>query len=133
MTISWLFADESTEAVQGVMARVAEAGAMVPSLWRLEVANVLRGAIRRGRCDEAFADASLARLRRMPIAIDDETDLHAWGRTRDIAHVEDLTVYDAAYLELAMRLGVGVASNDAALIAAARRNGVEVITTDSRR
>jgi uncharacterized protein with PIN domain len=82
MTIAWLFADEHTEAAHKVMRRVAAEGAAVPSLWRLEVANVLRNAVRRGRCDEAYVDRSLARLERLAIRTDDETDSHAWGTTR---------------------------------------------------
>ncbi len=56
MTIAWLFEDEHTEAAHAVMQRVAAEGALVPTLWRLEVANVLRNAVRRKRCDEAYAD-----------------------------------------------------------------------------
>jgi predicted nucleic acid-binding protein len=124
MTIAWLFADERTTTVEQVMTRIVTEGAVVPSLWRLEVANVLRGAVRRGRCDEAYADRSLERLSRLPIRVDGETDDHAWGRTRELSRVEDLTLYDAAYLELAVRRGCPIASQDAALIAAARRQGV---------
>lgn len=127
MAIAWLFADEHTGAVERLMSRVATEGAVVPSLWRLEVANVLRGAVRRGRCDEAYADRSLGRLARMPIQTDVETDEHAWGRTRDLSRREDLTLYDAAYLELALRRELPIASNDTALIAAAGRCGVERI------
>jgi hypothetical protein len=54
MTIAWLFDDERTPAAHAVMRRVVAEGAIVPSLWRLEVANVLRNAVRRGRCDPAI-------------------------------------------------------------------------------
>lgn len=103
MTITWLFEDEHTEAGHAVMRRVAAEGALVPSLWRLEVANVLRNAVRRRRCDENYADRSLARLGRLPIKSDEETDNHAWGATRLLSRQDDLTPYDAAYLELAIR------------------------------
>ncbi|HZK99749.1 MAG TPA: type II toxin-antitoxin system VapC family toxin [Caulobacteraceae bacterium] len=125
MAIAWLFGEVSTEAADQVMRRVATRGAFVPSLWRLEVANVLRSAVRRGRCDEGYADQSLGRLARMPIRLDDETDAHAWGAIRVLSREEDLTPYDAAYLELALRRGLPMASNDVALIAAAGRRGVE--------
>jgi len=127
MTIAWLFADEHTEAAHKVMRRVAAEGAAVPSLWRLEVANVLRNAVRRGRCDEAYVDRSLARLERLAISTDDETDSHAWGTTRALAWEQDLTLYDAAYLELAIRTGRPLASCDAALLTAAGRRKVEVL------
>lgn len=128
MAIAWLFDDENTQAAHEVMRRVVAGGAIVPSLWRLEVANVLRNAIRRGRCDEAYAERSLKRLGRLPIALDDQTDLHAWSETRSLSRDEDLTAYDAAYLELAIRTRLPLASCDTALVAAARRRGVGVVT-----
>lgn len=82
MTIAWLFDDERTAAAHEIMMRVVAEGALVPSLRRLEVANMLRNAVRRGRCDEDFASASLSRLNRFKIRIDGETDQHAWGGVR---------------------------------------------------
>jgi predicted nucleic acid-binding protein len=128
MTVAWLFEDERTAAAHAVMRQVVHEGAIVPSLWRLEVANVLRNAVRRGRCDEDYADRSLARLGRLPIRSDEETDDHAWGATRILSREENLTLYDAAYLELAIRKGASLASCDAALLAAAARRKVDVIT-----
>lgn len=129
MTIAWLFDDERTEAAQQVMMRVVSNGAIVPSLWRLEVANMLRNAVRRGRCDDDFADQSLSRLDRFRIRIDEETDLHAWGTTRALSREQGLTVYDAAYLELALRKELPLASCDGDLIEAARRRSVEILST----
>lgn len=128
MTIAWLFDDERTEAAQEIMMRIVANGAIVPSLWRLEVANMLRSAVRRGRCDEDFADRSLSRLDRFRIGIDEETDRHAWGPTRMLARDQGLTLYDAAYLELAIRRRFPLASCDGDLIAAARRLSVETLT-----
>ncbi len=128
MTVAWLFEDERTPAAHAVMRRVVREGALVPSLWRLEVANVLRNAVRRGRCDEAYADRSLSRLARLAIRSDEETDNHAWGATRTLSREENLTLYDAAYLELAVRKGAALASCDAALLAAAARRKVDVLT-----
>jgi predicted nucleic acid-binding protein len=128
MTIAWLFDEEQTQAAHAVMRRVVDEGAIVPSLWRLEIANVLRNALRRGRCDEAYVDRSLARLARLAIERDEETDDHAWGSTRTLARTENLSLYDAAYLELAMRRGLSLASCDKALLAAAVRSKVPVVT-----
>ena len=111
-----------------VMQMVTETGANVPSLWRLEVANVLRSAVRRGREDEPFVDRSLRRLDAMTITIDDQTDLQAWGATLALSRTEGLTLYDAAYLELAIRLGLPLATGDRELVAAAQRLGVAVLT-----
>jgi predicted nucleic acid-binding protein len=129
MAIAWLFGDESTDKAHAVMQRVVAEGAVVPSLWPLEVANVLRNAVRRGRCDEDYVDRSLERLGRLPFAIDDETSQHAWSATRALSHTQDLTLYDAAYLELAIRKARPLASCDTDLLAAAARCGLEVLTT----
>lgn len=127
MTIAWLFEGERTEGALLALPRIAAQGGLVPSLWRLEVANVLRNAVRRGRCDEAFVSRALDRLARLPITIDSETDHHAWAATRDLAREEDLTLYDSAYLELAIRKNAPIASFDKALIGAAIRRGVSVL------
>jgi predicted nucleic acid-binding protein len=127
MTIAWLFDGERTEAAHAVMRQVVAEGAIVPSLWRLEVANVLRNAARRGRCNEAYVDRSLARLARLAIRRDEETDDHAWGATRALARKEDLSLYDAAYLELALRRHLPLASCDKALLTAAARRKVVVL------
>ncbi|WP_179504745.1 MULTISPECIES: type II toxin-antitoxin system VapC family toxin [unclassified Sphingomonas] len=127
IAVAWLFEDEHTPACRAVLTAVADDKAFVPSLWRLEVANVLRNAARRQRCTEAYVDAALARLARLPIAIDPETDQHAWNATLRLARRHGLTVYDAAYLELAQRLAVPLATADTALAQAARAEGTEVM------
>ena len=127
MTVAWLFTTERTAVPRVTLRRVAADGAIVPSLWRLEVANVLRNAVRRGRCEEAYADRCLQRLARLRIAVDAETDLHAWGETRRIAGKHNLTLYDAAYLELALRRQWPLASCDTALVNAALIAGIDVL------
>lgn len=129
MAAAWLFADEHTEAALNVFKAVAEGGAVVPSLWRLEVANMLRTAVRRGRCSEALADTMLARLVDLPIETDPDTDTHAWYETRALSRAHGLTPHDAAYLELAIRLSLPLATGDRELIAAAQRLGVPVLAT----
>jgi len=127
MAVAWLFADERTAAAHGVLELTVRVGAIVPSLWRLEVANVMRNAVRRGRCDEDFVDRSLTRLGRLLIAVDEGTDTNAWGVTRTISRDLGLTLYDAAYLELAIRAGTALATCDNELIHAARLRSVEVL------
>lgn len=128
LTLASIMRDEKTEAAQAAMLQVAQGGAYVPSLWRLEVANVLRSAIRRGRCDLAFADQALEDLDALPITVDAQTDLQAWSATLALSREEDLTLYDAAYLELALRLNATLLSSDKVLVAAATRRGLEVVT-----
>lgn len=88
---------------------------------------MLRNAVRRKRCDVGYATRSLRRLDRLPILVDAETDTHAWGRTRQLSIEYDLTLYDAAYLELAVRRSLPLASHDAALIEAGQKARIEVL------
>ena len=134
ITLAWLFADERTEAANAVLQSVTESGAVAPSLWRLEVANALQMAVRRKRIDPAFRDASIKDLRGLDIEIDAETDEHAWKATLQLADRHGLTLYDAAYLELAQRLDLPLATLDQQLRAAAAALGVPLLgqTTDGR-
>ena len=75
----------------------------MPGLWRLEVANILEKGVRRKRHDAEFTDAALADLALLPIRIDSETNQHAWSAPLRLAGRHGLTLYDAAYLELAKR------------------------------
>ncbi len=127
MTLAWLFEDENSDQADTVLQQVAESGATVPSLWRLEVANALQMAVRRGRIDTAFRDASLADLAALAIVIDSETDHQAWRTTLHIADSYKLTLYDAAYLEQAQRLNLPLASLDQALCDAAVKMGVALV------
>lgn len=122
--LAWVYRDETTKAMEEVFALVTERGAWVPALWRLEVANVLEMGVRRGRHDAAFRDATLADLALLPIRTDPETDRHAWSATLRLAERHRLTVYDAAYLELAQRRGLPLATLDAELRDAASAEGV---------
>jgi len=124
VTLAWVYAAEITEAVRQVFNLVAGNGAWVPAIWRLEVANVLEMGVRRGRHDAAFRDAALADLAMLPIALDPETDRHAWGATARLAARRNLTLYDAAYLELAQRRSLPLATLDRELRAAAAAEGV---------
>lgn len=127
MTLALFFEDEDVAMTATILRTIAAEGAFVPSLWRLEVANALRMAVRRGRCDVMRADNVLARVKLLPIVVDGETDNHAWGATLELSRAEDLTVYDAAYLELALRLDATLMSCDRELVASARVRGLTVI------
>lgn len=127
VTLAWVLADETTDAIRQLFDRIAEDGASVPGLWRLEVANSLTMAARRGRIDLSFRDEALADLDMLGIEIDGQTDAHAWGSTLRIADRFRLTVYDAAYLELAVRLSLPLATLDQALRNAAIRVGVPLL------
>jgi len=122
--LAWVYSEETTEAVTEIFLRLKERGGWVPALWRLEVANVLQMNVRRGRHDTAFRDAALADLALLPISTDSETDRQACGTTLRLAERYRLTVYDAAYLELAQRRGMPLATLDRELRDAAFAEGV---------
>ena len=103
MTLAWYFEDEKTAATIAILNRVAEEGAVVPALWRLEVLNGLQVAVRRGRITTEYRDDSLNDLRSLVIAIDPGTNRQAWSATLRLCDRFGLTPYDAAYLELAQR------------------------------
>lgn len=127
VTLAWLFPDESTLAAQQVLDRVAASRAWVPSLWALEVGNSLQMAIRRKRIDAAFRDVSLEDLAMLTIQVDPDTHGFAWTDTLKLADQHQLTLYDAAYLELAQRLSLPLASLDRDLRSAASRLGVPLL------
>lgn len=127
ITLAWVYSVETTEEVSAVFARVIESGAWVPALWRLEVANVLEMGVRKGRSDSTFRDAALADLALLPITVDPETDRQAWGATANLAARHRLTLYDAAYLELARRRCLPLATLDGELRVAATAEDVPLL------
>ncbi len=127
LTLTWFFEDERTDATLALLDRVQQSGAVVPSLWRLEVANALQMGIRRGRIDAAYRDASLLDLSALDIRLDAEGHDFTWSTTLRLADRFRLTLYDAAYLELAQRLGLPLATLDQALRAAAGGLGVALL------
>jgi predicted nucleic acid-binding protein len=124
VVLAWQIPDEKAEALAHLIDRLVEVGAVVPGHWRLEVANGLFAAERRKRIDAAFREEALADLALLPITIDPDTAGRAWTDTAALAERHRLTIYDAAYLELARRLQCPLATLDGALQAAAEAEGV---------
>ena len=96
----------------------------MPDLWHLEVANTLLVGERRKRSTQANTVAWMDFLSSLPIAVDEETKTHAFSDTANLARSHNLSAYDAAYLELAMRRGLPLATLDDKLKAAAHAVGV---------
>ena len=129
-TLAWLYSDKITSAIRRVFEFVAEHGAVVPALWRLEIANSLTVASRRGRIDTEFRRAALSDLAMLEITTDLHTDSNAWGETLHLADRCGLRVYDAAYLELAIRRRLPLATLDDQLRSGASGCGVELLGKD---
>lgn len=118
-TMSWLVEDERDSLAVAMAKGVLERGAVVPSLWRLELRNALLSAERRNRLTRDQVNGLLLDLRGLPIEIvghasglDDESEL-------TLARKYDLSVYDAAYLDVAIRTAAPLMTRDAHLGAAA--------------
>jgi predicted nucleic acid-binding protein len=129
VTLSWVYSDEHSAASDALLARVANQGAVVPSLWRLEIASALQNGIKRKRIDAAYRDSSIQKLLRLPIETDPDTNDYAWTTTLQLADVHRITVYDASYLELALRRGLPLATRDEQLTAAAGAAGAILLPT----
>lgn len=125
--LAWVHGDERTTEIEAVFDQVIEKGGIVPHLWHLEVANSLTIAVRRKRVTQAFRDDVLKDLAELHIAVDSETAANAWGASVRLADLYNLTIYDAAYLELSQRLRLPLATLDRDLAKAARAAGVQVL------
>ena len=127
IAVAWLFDDEATPETDALLDRLKDDSALVPGLWRLEIGNVLARAERHKRVSGAQVAAHLELLDRLPIVTDTETERRAFREILTLAGSERLTTHDAAYLELAMRRGIALATRDNALIQAARHLDVETL------
>ena len=127
VTVAWCFLDEATPMTIALMDRLNNEIALVPNIWTLEVVNVLLGAQKRNRLTYADIVRFLELLKETNIEIDHETAERSFLEIMNLAHSEDLTSYDAAYLELAMRKGIALATKDKQLQQAASRLGVELL------
>jgi len=124
VTMVWGFEDEADEYTGAILERMPDLQAHVPSLWALEVANALLVGERRRRITVADTARFLSILGAFPITVDAETAAHAWADTLHLARAHNLSSYDAAYLELAIRLGLPLAALDGKLRMAAGAVGV---------
>ncbi len=126
IALSWCFEDEGDDYTVAVLKRLRSSEAVAASLWPLEVVNGLLTAERRKRIEPGDAARFAGLLLSLPIVIDPVLRRRAFDVTRGLARKHGLSAYDAAYLELAVRLGVPIATLDAPLQAAARAEGVRL-------
>src|SRR5271165_5167578 len=128
LTMAWCFEDEASPEIDEIQDwLITDARAYVPTLWHLEIANVLWTCERRKRITEADSVRFLAVLKVLNITTDHETEQHAGQTTLGLARQHGLSVYDAAYLELAMRLGLPLASRDETLCKVAQAVGLSIL------
>ncbi|HTH28828.1 MAG TPA: type II toxin-antitoxin system VapC family toxin [Sphingobium sp.] len=118
------FWDEAHRLSEEEQTLVVTASLWAPGHWPFEVANMLLVALRRGRITDADHVRALGLLADLSVQFDDESRDRAWSDAFDLAVADGLTLYDAAYLELARRTGSGLLTLDAPLAAAARARGI---------
>jgi predicted nucleic acid-binding protein len=120
----WVLPDERDPVAERAFARVVNDSVVAPALWWFELRNLMIVNERRGRLDVVMSTKALDLIDRLPVVIDNEAD---GDLLMTLARRRRLTVYDAAYLELALRKEIPLATLDRALAEAARAEGAALI------
>lgn len=131
IAVSWCLEDEASPDTDELLERVLDRGALVPSLWFLEIGNVLLQAERRGRIPAGAVEERVALLAALPITVDFGDGQRFLREILPLARSAGLTTYDATYLDLALRNGLPLATKDHALAKAARSSGIDVLPSFS--
>lgn len=127
VAIGWVHPAQATKQTAAMLAAIADGAALeVPALWPLEVANALLVLVRRRKLTDAERQTGLGWLRGLRVRIDHEMAPLALSRLSELAVTHQLSVYDAAYLELAQRRGLVLGCKDGPLRNAALQAGVSV-------
>lgn len=127
VVMTWCFKDETSPYADAILDRLEVSTAIVPSIWPLEVGNVLLVAERKNRLSEADGTRFIALLSELPIVIEQEPLERMMKEIIAVAREHQLSTYDASYLDLAMRRGLPIATLDNGLRAAAQRSRVLIV------
>ena len=125
--MAWCFKDETSQYADHILDRLEDSAGFVPSIWPLEVCNVLLVAERKKRIGEAGSTRFIALLSELPIIVEQESPERMIKDIFPLARKHKLSSYDASYLDLAMRKGLPIATLDKNLIAAAKRCKVPIL------
>ena len=127
IVMTWCFIDEVIKYADAVLEILSEAEAVVPTIWSLEVVNMLLVAERRKRLRELHSVRFLSLLSQLPIHVEQAWPERSMNELLALGRANDLSSYDASYLDLAMRHGLPIATLDKKLAAAAKRMGVPIL------
>ena len=127
VVMAWCFQDQTNRYTEAVLDKIETAEAFVPAIWPLEVGNVLLVAERKKLLSKADATRFLSLLRGLPITVEQESPERMLTEILSLAREHRLSTYDASYLDLTMRLGVPLATQDKALTPAAKKCGVSLV------
>ena len=128
VVMTWCFKDETSQHADHILGRLEVAAGFVPSIWPLELCNVLLVAERKNRIGEADSTRFIALLAELPIIVEQEPPERMIKEIFALARKHKLSSYDASYLDLAMRKGLPIATLDKNLIAAAKRSKVPILS-----
>ena len=127
VAIGWVHPSQATMQTSAMLDAIAEGATLeVPALWPLEVANALTVLVRRRKLTEQERQSGLGFLRQLRLRVDHEMASLAFSRLSDLAAAHQLSVYDAAYLELAQRREIVLGCKDGPLREAAKKSGVKL-------
>ena len=127
VVMTWCFKDEDSQYSDFILDQLENATAFVPSIWPLEVSNVLLVAEQKKRIGEADSTRFIALLTDLPIIVDQESPERMIKEIFSLARKHKLSSYDASYLDLAMRKGLPIATLDKSLLAAAKQSKVPIL------
>jgi predicted nucleic acid-binding protein len=128
VVMAWCFKDAINQYADVILDRLEISTGFVPSIWPLEVCNVLLVAERKRRIGEAGSTRFIALLAELPIIVEQEPPERMIKEIFALAREHKLSSYDASYLDLAMRKGLPIATLDKNLIAAAKRSKVPILS-----
>lgn len=127
VAVGWVHPAQATIQTAAMLDALADGATLeVPALWPLEVANALLVLVRRRKLNEDERQTGLGWLRGLPLRVDSEVAALAFSRLSELATAHQLSVYDAAYLDLAQRRNLALACTDGPLRKAARQAGVSL-------
>ncbi|ADG05156.1 type II toxin-antitoxin system VapC family toxin [Kyrpidia tusciae] len=128
MALSWCFPEEGSEKNDAILQRRAWDPGIVPAIWSMEVGNALLTAGRRGRLTDAERREAADLLAHLGIEVEPASTGHILLHVLPVAAQYELSIYDAAYLEMALRKHLPLAAADQKLAQAAATDGVELLT-----
>lgn len=126
VALAWHFSGEGGDDLDVVLSEVLAGGAIVPVHWRAEIANSFAMAVRHARITAEYRATALRKLAMLEIETDAESDQQLWHSTQDLCDEYEISAYDGAYLELALRRNVPLATLDKRLYQAAKYAGAEL-------
>ncbi len=126
VVMAWCFQDQTSKYTEAVLNRLELSEAYAPAIWPLEVGNVLLVAERKNLMSKADVIRFLSLVQGLPIVVEQESPDRMLTEILSLAREHRLSTYDASYLDLAMRLGLPLATQDKALTLAAKKCRVPI-------